>query len=224
VGNSSQDSSARVASTAGFVIAALFLLSALSAPARDLLAPGLASEQLAALYRENRTAVLGGVYVGSLTWGGVFLVFAGALAAYLFVLGSEAGALIGLAGAVLEAAVILLFCALSNAAAFAAGGGEPSTVLALHQGALLANNISGFPTIVCVGAFTLSGQRLAVFPAWVVALAVACILLHAVSSASLAASGFFAPSGPASMMAPLTMVLWVLGVSIVLRRGIRTAA
>ncbi len=224
MGNSSQDSSARVASKAGFVIAALFLLSVLSAPARELLAPGLAAEQLAALYREHRTAVLGGVYVASLTWGGVFLVFSGALAAHLFMLGSEAGALIGLAGAVLEAAVILLFCALSNAAAFVAGGGVPSTVLALHHGALLANNISGFPTIVCVAAFTMGGRRLGVFPAWVVALAVVCILLHAVSSASLAPLGFFAPSGPASLMAPFTMVLWVLGVSIVLRRGIRTAA
>lgn len=224
MGTPSPDSSVRVASTAGFVIAALFVSSVLVIPTREFLAPGLAAEQIAAIHREHRAAFLGGIYLGGLTWGVVFPVFSGALAAHLFVLGSEAGALIGLAGAVLEAAAILLFCAFSNAAAFVAGGGEPSTVLALHQGALLANNISGFPTIVCVGAFTMGGRRLGVFPAWMVALAVACILLHAVSSASLAPIGFFAPSGPASMIAPFTMVLWVLGVSVVLWRSVRTAA
>ena len=224
MGSPSHHGSARTVSIAGFANVALFVVSLLFGPGQELVAPGLSAERLASLHQEHRAAILGGVYVANLTWGGVFLVFAGALAAYLASVGSGTATfpLVGLAGAVLEAAAILLFCAFSHAAAFVAGAVEPDFVLVLHQGALLANNLSGIPTIVCVGAFTLGGRRSGAFPGWVVALAAVCILLHAVSSISLAAVGWFAPSGPASLLAPFTMAFWVLGVSVALLRGVRT--
>jgi hypothetical protein len=215
---------ARVVVWTGLAVVVLFAASILLAPAPELLAAGVAGERLAELYRQHRTPLLAGIYLASLCWGGVFLVFAGALSALLVSLAPQVRmhAWIGLAGAALESAAILLFCALSNAAAFAAGSGEPETVLVLHRAALLANNLSGFPTIVCVGAYTLGARELGLLPSWVVGAGVLCIVAHGLSTASLAATGLFAPAGPASLFAPFTMVLWMLGVSLALRRQRRS--
>lgn len=215
---------ARVAAWAGLAVVALFCVSVLNSP-RELLATDLGAERLAELYRQHRALVLAGVYLASLGWGGVFLVFAGALSSLLVSLDPKTRmhAWIGFAGALIESAAILLFCAFSNAAAFSAGEAEPETVLALHRAALLANALSGFPTIVCVGAYTLGARELGLLPSWVVGAGVLCIVAHGLSTASLAATGLFSPAGPASLVAPFTMALWVLGVSLAMRRRVRSA-
>ena len=128
---------------------------------------------------------------------------------------------IGLIGGGLQSAMILVFCLFTNMAAYVASGVGPTDVLLLHHTVLLANNLSGFPTIVCVGAYTLGGRRVGVFPAWLVGLAGLCIVVHGLSTASLAPAGLAAPSGPASVIAPFTTAAWVLGVSVVMWRHAR---
>jgi hypothetical protein len=205
-------------SWAGLGVVALFVVNLLSIPASELLEPGLSAGRLAELYRQHRDATLFGIYVAGLTWGGMFLVFAGMLSKALSDAGSGAQAWIGLAGAAVESAAILMFSLLSSTAVFVAGSAEPSTVSMLHGGSLLANNLSGFPTIVCVGAYTLGGRRAGIFPLWVTIFGVLCVAAHAVSTLSLASSGPLSPAGPAGMIAPVTMAAWVLGVSVAVRR------
>lgn len=192
----------------------------MSGSAREVLTPGISADEVARLYGEHSTMILMGVFVGAVTWCGVFLVFAGALSRFLSTMGSAAAlsAWIGLAGAILNASVLALFCVLSAMAAFLARDIEAASVFMLHQGALLTNNSSGIPTVVCVIAYTIGGLRAGVFPRWVVGLAVVTAAFHLASAVSLASKGVASPSGPASMLAPFTMTAWVLGVSIALRR------
>ena len=221
-GSSHLDSSARVVTWSGFAIVALFVTSLFVAPSTEFVREGITATQLAELYREHRSLVLTGIYIGSLTWGAVFLVFCAALSRTLALSSEETGlhASIGLIGGTVESVAILGYCLLTSMAAYDAGGVGPTDVLLLHHGALLANNLSGFPTIVCVAAYTLGGRREGIFPSWLVGLAALCVVMHWLSTASLAPAGVAAPSGPASLLAPFTMTAWVLGVSIVMRKRV----
>ena len=212
-------SAARLAEYAGFAVVAVFLIGMFFAPPTDFFVRGITAPELAGLYREHRTIVLTSIYLGSATWGALFLVFCGALSRFMAEASDDAApyASIGLIGGAVESAMILLFCAFTNLAAYVASGVGPTDVLLLHFGALLANNLSGFPTIVCVGAYTLGGRRAGIFPKWVTALAWLCVGMHATSTASVAAAGALSPAGLASLTAPFTMVAWVLGVSVALR-------
>ncbi len=223
--NKSAARSSRVVAGAGFTVAALFILSVAMTPLTELLSSGISANLVSELYQAHRTSILAGVYLNSLTWGAVFLVFAGALSSWLSAIGSEASlyAWIGFGGALVESTAILLICVFTNAASFAAGSAEPGTVLALHQAALLANSLSGFPTVICVVAYTLGGREVGLFPGWLSALCIVCVVFHAVSSAGLAATGLLSLVGPASLLAPFTMMAWVLGVSVIARREYRGA-
>jgi hypothetical protein len=216
---------APVAELAGFATIVLFVLSILATPSTAILGSAHSPDALAKAYSLHRFWVLASGWIGALTWGLVFLTFAGALSAYLSGRGRSSAtcAWVGLAGAAAESLAILVVILLSQAAAFTAESIEPAVLLLLHQSALLANNLSGFPTIVCVAAYTLGLRRADSLPSWVLGLAGLCIAAHASSTISLASQGFAAPSGPASLVAPFTMAGWVLGVSIVLRRQRRAA-
>jgi hypothetical protein len=216
--------SSRIVTGAGFTVVTLFILSIIMTPTTELLSSGISANLVSELYQEHRTSILSGMYVSSLTWGAVFLVFAGALSSWLSTENSEVSlyAWIGFGGALAESAAILLMCVFTNAATFAAGSAEPGTVLALHQAALLANNLSGFPTVVCVVAYTLAGREVGLFPGWLSVLCIVCATFHTISSAGLAATGLLSPVGPASLLAPFTMTIWILGVSIIARRSYRS--
>jgi hypothetical protein len=220
------DSSSRfespIAEFAGVSIAVLFVASILTTP--GLLASD-SPEALARAYSLQRARVLASGWIGALTWGFAFLAFAGALSSSLSGRGrtSATWAWVGLTGAVVESCAILLVILLSQAAAFTAGSLDPPTVLLLHQSALLANNLSGFPTVICVVAYTIGLRRADSLPSCVLALAGLCVAAHGLSTISLASQGLAAPWGPASIVAPFTMTGWVLGVSVVLRRQRRAA-
>ena len=208
----------RIAEFAGFAIAVLFVLFILITPSA-LLDPEHSLESLAKAYSLHRSSVLATGWISALTWVVAFLAFAGSLSSSLSGGGRtpEVCAWVGLAGASVESLVILVVILLSQAAAFTADAVEPAVVLLLHQSALLANNLSGFPTIVCVAAYTLGLMRTGRLPSWVIGLAGLCIVAHALSTVSLAAEGIAAPSGLAGIVAPFTMTAWVLGVSVALR-------
>ena len=223
--NKSAGRSSRVLAGAAFTVVTLFILSIAMMPSTELLSSGVSANLVAELYQANRPSILASIYLSSLTWGAVFLVFAGALSSWLSAVDSEASlyAWVGLGGALVESTAILLICIFTNAASFAAGSADPGTILALHQAALLANSLSGFPTMICVVAYTLGGRKVGLFPGWLSALCIVCVVFHAVSSAGLAATGLLSPVGPFSLLAPFTMTAWVLGVGVVARREYRGA-
>ena len=215
----SDRSSLRLVSWAGFAVVALFVLSVLAVPTTEMLDPNVSAERLAELYRQHRDASLAGLYLGGVTWCAAFLVFAGALSHTVSAAGAPLHAWIGLAGALVQSAAILMFCVLSSTAVYVAGTTEPAVVSMLNDGALLANNFSGFPTIICVATYTLGGRCMGLLPAWAAAVAVLCVAVHALSTVSLAPSGVTSPAGLASTFAPLTTTAWVLAVSIATRRA-----
>ena len=212
--------SSRVVTWSGFAVVALFMLSVALVPSTELLSSGVSANLVSELYQEHRTTLLASIYLSSLAWVGVFLVFAGALSSWLSAVDPKVAlySWIGFAGAAVESTAITLVCVFTNAAAFATGSAEPGTVLALHQAAQLSNSLSGVPTVVCVVAYTLGGREAGLFPGWILIVCIVCAAFHITSSAGLAATGLFSPVGPASLLAPFAMTLWVLGVSIVARR------
>jgi hypothetical protein len=216
---------APVAEFAGFTVTVLSVVSMLATPSAALLDSEQSPDMLAKAYSLHRFWILASGWIGALTWGLGFLAFAGALSISLTDRGrtSATCAWVGLAGAAVESVAILIVILLSQTAAFTADALDSTVVLLLHQSALLANNLSGFPTIVCVAAYTIGLLRADSLPLWVLGLAGLCIAAHGSSTISLASEGFAAPSGLASLVAPFTMTGWVLGVSIVLRRQRRAA-
>jgi hypothetical protein len=156
---------------------------------------GATGEQLAALYGQSRTAILAGAVLGCLAWSSAFLVYVAALQQLLRARQNETTALlagVGFAGGVVNAART-----------------RDAALLTLAQdGSFLANSFTGYATAVCVGGFSPALRR-AGFPSWLVVLGAAVGLHPLASTMSLAAEGFWSPSGPVTTTAPLGMTLWV---------------
>lgn len=148
-------------------------------------------------FARDRTALFVSLYLGCLAWSGAFLVYLAALHQSLRARRDETTALlagVGFAGGIVNAAVIVL-------SVFFLALGE-------RDASLLANNLTGFATAVCVFGFSPALRRVG-FPGWLVALGAAVGLHHLASAAAFASAGFWSPSGPVSSSAPLGMTLWV---------------
>jgi hypothetical protein len=154
------------------------------------------TERLAEVYSRQRSAFLAATYLGCLAWSGAFLVYLAALHQTLRARQDEGTALlasVGLAGGIVNAAVIVLSVFFGTLA---------------YDASLLANNFTGFATAVCVGGFSPALRRVG-FPRWLLALGVAVGLHHLALAAALSATGPWSPGGLVSTTAPLGMTLWV---------------
>lgn len=211
---------AHLVAWSGAAVVGLMVASLTALPLESV---GATGAQLAAVYAKNRSAILVSLYLGCLAWSGAFLVYVAALHQALRARQDELTALlagVGLAGGIVNAAVIVLSVFFGALAAFRSG--DLQTLSLLHDGGLLANSFTGFGTAVCVGGFSPALRRSG-FPSWLVVLGVAVGLHHLASAAALAPTGFWSPSGPISSTAPLGMTLWVGCVSLLawLRRDRR---
>ena len=197
---------ARLVAWSGAAVVGLTAASLLTLPPASI---GESGEKLAAVYAEHRSTILLSMYLGSLAWSGAFLVYVAALHQALCARQDEMTALlagVGLAGGIVNAAVIVLSVFFAALATFRTS--DPQTLSLLHDGSLLANSFTGFGTAVCVGGFSPALRRIG-FPRWLVVLGVAVGLHHLASAAALSPIGFWSPSGPISSTAPLGMTLWV---------------
>jgi hypothetical protein len=171
-----------------------------------------APEALVELYSRGRHAILAGLYLSGLGWGGAFLVFVAALQHDLRARSDETTRLlasVGFAGGLANACAIGTFHWVTALAAFRAEEGAHARLLPLLADAsALANAATGFATAVCVGGFAPALRRVG-FPRWPGVLAAAVILQHLVSAGALAARGAGSPTGAISTTAPLGMTLWV---------------
>jgi len=175
-------------------------------------------DRLAWIHAEHRTALLLGIYLGGLCWSGAFLVYLAALHHFLRAREDVTTALlsgVGLAGGLVNAAVIVLSLSLAALATFRSG--DPQSLAMASDASFLANNLTGFATAVCVGGFSPALRRVG-FPRWLVALSVAVGLHHLASAAALAPAGFWSPRGPLGSTAPLGMTLWVGCVGVLIWR------
>jgi hypothetical protein len=167
------------------------------------------TERLAEVYSRQRSAFLAATYLGCLAWSGAFLVYLAALHQTLRARQDEGTALlasVGLAGGIVNAAVIVLSVFFGTLAAVRAS--DPQAFSLAYDASLLANNFTGFATAVCVGGFSPALRRVG-FPRWLLALGVAVGLHHLALAAALSATGPWSPGGLVSTTAPLGMTLWV---------------
>ncbi len=170
---------------------------------------GATGEPLAAVYAQNRTAILVSAVLGGFAWSGAFLVYLAALHQVLRARPDETTALlagVGLAGGLVNATVIVLSVLLLTLAAFRAS--DAALLSLLQDASFLANSFTGYGTAVCVGGFSPALRRVG-FPSWLVVLGAGVGLHHLASAAALSSEGFWSPSGPVSTSAPLGMTLWV---------------
>lgn len=184
------------------MLASLFLLPP------EVLGPD--AEPLVAPYAEHRGALLATMYLAGLAWSGAFLVFLAALHQLLAAGRDEATALlatVGLAGGIVNAAVIVLSVFFAALAVFRLDEVQQRIAL-LRDASFVANSFTGFATAVCVWGFTPALRRIG-FPRWFVVLGALVGIHHLVSGAALAPAGLWSPSGAITTTAPLGMTLWV---------------
>jgi hypothetical protein len=205
---------------AGLALTIAFALAALTAPPAGLLGAPETAGGTPAYLVEHRGATLVSAYLGGLAWGVLLVAFVVGLAE---VLGRVEGeprllATVGLAGGVALAAVLCVVVLILTVLV------QPRTLEAgvagvVHDALFLANNISGFPTAVCVGAFSAIVLRDGGLPRWIGWIGVAVVVVHLVSAAALAASGPFSPTGVFGTAAPALMTIWVGCISVHLLRA-----
>lgn len=190
---------------------ALTLAGLAVAPVTDSLAAS-SPEARAQAYAHGRDAILTGLYLGGLAWSGAFLVFVAALYRDLRSRPDETTSLlatVALVGGAINAAAILGSLLFVARAAFEAGANaDPTSIRRAHDASLLANNLTGFATAVCVGGFTPALRRIG-SPLWLAAVGVWVALHHLASAGAMAREGFWSPGGPVSSTAPLGMTFWV---------------
>jgi hypothetical protein len=195
----------RLVAWSGAAVVGLMALSLGALPA-SVVATG---NELAAVYVQNRTAILASMVLGCLAWSGAFLVYLAALHQALRARQDETTTLlagVGFAGGIVNAAVIVLSVFALALAAFRSR--DPALSSVLQDATFLANTFTGCATAVCVGSFSPALWRVG-FPSWLVVLGVIVVFHHLASAFSLSIEGFWSPSGPVSTSAPLGMTLWV---------------
>jgi len=201
---------ARLVAWSGAAVVVGTIAAAAVAPHVDfsVRAPNALVEQ----FSRGRNAILAGLYLSGLAWGGAFLVFVAALQHDLRSRSDETTRLlasVGFAGGLANACAIGTFELFAALAAFRADEGAYARLLPLlADAASLANALTGFATAVCVGGFAPALRRVG-FPLWLVALGAAVGLHHLASAAAMAPAGLWSPSGLVSTTAPLGMTLWV---------------
>ena len=199
-----------------FVVASMVL--AIAAFPSSLPAAAASPDALTRIFAIDRSTVLLSMYLTGLGWGAAYLVFLVALRHQLQTRApeTELSATIGVAGGISQSICILLFALFFTLASLRAGGQlEPTVVQLLSDGAALSNNVSGFGTALCLGAFTTAFRRAGGFPGWLLWLGWAVVAIHLVSAGTFAESGPLSPTGVPSSLAPFGTTLWVACVSIV---------
>jgi hypothetical protein len=108
-------------------------------------------------------------------------------------------------------------------AAYRVDGAAPETTRLLDDLALLAVNLTGFPTAISMAAFLAVMFQRRLFPAWTRWLGVALALAHLLSGGAVAAAGLLSPSGIGVYVAPVLYYAWIAALSIFLLRERRAA-
>jgi hypothetical protein len=209
----------RVTGWAGVVVAVLFVLSLIIGHPGSIPGTDEPARAVSDYYTENRGSILTADALNGLAWGGAFVVFLVGLQAIVRESDAiaELWATVGLIAGAVEAVVILVFVVLSSTAAFRQQDG--GVAQGLHDGVLIANAVSGYPTAVCLVGFSVAMARSRDFPAWVVPLGIATAGSHILSAFSLSSEGAFSPSGFFGYVSPALFVTWMACVSVSLLRA-----
>jgi hypothetical protein len=212
---------ARLTAGAGLAVVVLFIVASAIASPFEAPKANSGAAKVVEYFGEDRGRFLASMYLNALAWCAAFLVFVVGLRALLR-RSEEPSALlssIGLAGGVVQAAVLTIFFLMGAVLSYrAALIVDPTVASALYDAQLLLNNFSGFPSAVCLGGFAAAILTTRQLPPWVAWLGIAVAFLHLVAAADFARHGLFSPTGVFGFGAPIGYALWMAAVSLAVFR------
>jgi hypothetical protein len=217
---------ARLVRASALAVGVLFVVSLALVPWSDQPGFGDPGNDVLSYAGEHRTALLISAYLGSAAWLLAFPVFLGTLREWLRTRpqaeaqphAALAGA--GFAGGILEAATIAVVYLISIVLAHGAGRGVGADgARSLNDAFYLSNGATGLATVACLVPFSVLILRSGVLPRAAGWIGLAGALSHALSAASLAHSGLFAPDGLFGFTSPALMTIWVVYVGIAAARA-----
>ncbi|HLZ69948.1 MAG TPA: DUF4386 family protein [Dehalococcoidia bacterium] len=175
--------------------------------------------QVIAYATAHHDALLIAIYLTGLALALALCVSVG-LAALLRGDGEGTGviAVVGLVGGVGWVATVLVGLLFPLGLVYRTPGGDPAVARLLLDLSALSFTLSGFPTAVNVGAFSLLMLRSRLFPNWLAWLGLLTGAAHLVAGAAFAHDGLFAPEVAAGQIAPALYILWGLCIGMVLLR------
>ena len=213
----------RFTAVAGLIGVVLYAVSAgLIFDLPDINAPAAVWSAYAA---SHSAQLLGEVYV----WGAVVAAmacFTTGLWAYLGQADqpvSEVIATLGLASGFIIWAIVLAGLAPTLILGYRGGSLDSATVATLRDATLLGVTLSGFPTMVSVGAFSALILRTGAIARWIGWFGFVVVLAHLVAAGSFGRDGLLSPSLIPVFVAPPLFFLWTLAVSIAMLGRARAA-
>jgi hypothetical protein len=210
----------RITAYSALAIAALFLPPIVIELAYPIPGTDASASELAAFFVDHRTSFLVSVYLASLAFGGLLIVFGAGLWAILRRAEGGAGvwSAIAFAACVATAVSILVADTIFLAITHRAPALDPASLPLFVDVGFAANLMTAFPNAVYVIAAGIVIVQTGVMPRWIAHGAFLVAAIHLLSAMSLAHAGAFAPSGVLPTLAPLSHFLWLIGVAVVLLR------
>lgn len=218
----SDEQAARYTGVAGLIGVALYVVTVVLII--DFPGINTPAAQLATYAASHQTQLLFEAFV----WGAVVVATLSFLVGLWFTLRSGANdvqvtAMLGLVAGVMVYTIVLGGFGPLLTLGYRAHSLAPDTIKLLVDQTLLGTTLSGFPTFVSLGAFSLAILRTRMLPAWAAWLGIVVGVVHIVAAGSLAGDGLFSPSGVPVYVAPLLYYIWMLTISILLLRSPQAA-
>jgi hypothetical protein len=208
------------------IIAAVLLVVSLALPGAPPKADDSLS-QISSFFSDQRDQIVGGDFLLGLGIA-FFIWFLAALRSRLRAAeGGESGlSTAALAGALVGIALLMAGVAVVNALAFrATGGADPNVVRLLFD---LSNSLFAmvsFPMAVFAAAASISAARTGALPTWLAWVGLLVAVLQLLGGLSLIAThGFFQAGGAFGFIGPLSLLVWIVLLSVVLMRRPAAAA
>lgn len=206
----------RLAAIAGLAAVALVIASSIVLPiTSNGPTTGSSPHRVASYIASHRHAIIVGLYLFSASLV-LFVAFAAGLRARLRAADpGDSFATAALAGAAVLAGVLLVGFAVLMALAYHAGHArlDPDTERTLVDISYATFALSGLPTVVAIGGFSVALQRTRLLAPWVAWLGYLVALAHVAASVTFAQQGAFGLEGAVAAIVPVLFYVWLASVS-----------
>jgi hypothetical protein len=205
----------RLSAAAGLASVALVIASGIVLPVTDGPTTGSSAQRVATYIQDHRHAMIIARYLFAAAMV-LFLAFAAGLRTRLRADGPADGfASAGLVGAAALTAVLLVGFALLMAVAYHAGHAtlDLNTERTLVDIAYATFAISGLPTVLAIGAFSVAIQRTRLVAPWIAVLGYLVALAHVAASVTFSQQGIFGLEGTVAAIVPVLFFVWLAVVS-----------
>lgn len=216
----------RLIACAGLLSFVLIVVGAfVAAPLWDAPGTNASAVRVASYLQANHVRTIASLYIYSIGIG-LFLCFAGGLAAWLREHERPPRALSTVFACGAVGLVVLILAAFASAGVMSYRPQQPAFAATLSDTTFGLLALSGIPTAVCLGAYGLLVHRHRLLPLWTGWLAWIAVDAHLLIAASFMSHGsFLSLEGTVIVAVPATFFAWILATSVALwRAGARAHA